>query len=181
MWWQEARHPSVRGTGVPPPLGSAACSAPHAASAGMHATPAAAMPVAHAAPAYASPRRGSQGWGSSSDKGDNYQGTGSSSQRLPGPWVSSCSQPPPPPDVRTGHLLASTHSTARCGSALTTPLLAVAARTGLMRGAPNSPARQAGTPLSLLTFTQIGNRLPRNSRPVALLVMLFVLTSAAGV
>ena len=46
--------------------------------------------------------------------------------------------------------LASTQSTARCGFALTTHLLAIArtTRTGWMLGAPNSPARPAGTPLS---------------------------------
>ena len=100
MWWQETRHPSVKGTRVPLPLGSATCSAPDAASAVVHVTSAATMLVARAAPAVASPRRGSQGWGSSFDDEDNYQGTGSMSQRLPTPWVSSSSQPPPPADVR---------------------------------------------------------------------------------
>ena len=39
-----------------------------------------------------------------------------------------------------------------------------------MRGVPSSPVLQAGTPLSFLTFTQIGSRLPSssNSLPVAL-------------
>ena len=93
MWWQEARQPSVRKTGVFPPLGNATCSAPDAASAGLHATPSATMLVAQAAVAVASPRRGSQGWCSSTDEGDNYQGTSTSSQpssqRLPTPRISS--------------------------------------------------------------------------------------------
>ena len=100
MWWQEARQTSVRGTGAPPPLWSATCSGPDAASAGMHATPAATLPVAQAAPAVASPWRGSQGWGSSSDEGDSDQCTSSTSQRFPSPWVCSSSQPPPHLDVR---------------------------------------------------------------------------------
>ena len=42
-----------------------------------------------------------------------------------------------------------------------------------MRGASSSPVRQAGTPRSFLTFTQIGSPLPSswNSLPVALLVI----------
>ena len=87
----------MKGTGVPPPHGSDTCSAPDAASAVMHVTSAATVLVAQAAPAVASPGRGSQGWGSSSDR----------RRQLPGlwlsdcpPWVSSSSQPPPPRDVR---------------------------------------------------------------------------------
>ena len=52
-----------------------------------------------------------------------------------------------------------------------------------MPGALNRPARHAGTPLPFLTFTQIGSLLTNswNSRPVFLLVLLFVLISAADV
>ena len=70
----------MKGTSVLPPLGTATCSAPDAASAVMHVASAATMLVAQAAPKVASPRRGSKGWGSSSDEGDNFQGSGSSGQ-----------------------------------------------------------------------------------------------------
>ena len=55
--------------------------------------------------------------------------------------------------------------------------------TGWMLGAPNSPARQAGTPLSFLTFTQIVIRLPNSwiSLLIVLLDLHFVLISATGV
>ena len=98
MWWQETKHPCAERDRRSPPLGSAKCSIPVAASAGMHLASAATMHLAQAAPAVASPRRGSQGWGSSSDEGENHQGTGSNSHRLPTPWISCSSQPPPPPD-----------------------------------------------------------------------------------
>ena len=85
----------------------------------------------------------------------------------------------------TAHLLASAQSTARCGSASTTLSLPIAKMTGtgVTHGVPDSPARQAGTPLSFLTFAQMENRLSNswNSRPVGLLVVLFVQISAAGV
>ena len=81
--------------------------------------------------------------------------------------------------------LASAPSTARCGSALTTSLFAIAKMTGTgwMLGAPNSLSRQAGTLLSFLTFTQIGNGLPisRISLFGVLVGLLFVLISATCV
>ena len=52
---------------------------------------------------------------------------------------------------------------AHCGFALATLLLAIAKTTGTgwMLGAPNSPARQAGTPLSFLTrLSGTGSRIP---------------------
>ena len=49
-------------------------------------TTATAMPEVQGVSAGVSTRRGRQGWCSSADDGDNYQGTG------------SFSQPPPPPD-----------------------------------------------------------------------------------
>ena len=186
MWWQEARHPSVRGTGVPPPLGIATCSAPGAASASMHVASAATMLVVQAAPADASP----------------YQGTGSSSQRRPTPWSSCSSQPPPPPDHRVP-------TTPPAGFPWPPASDADSSLTGFRpvdcpfrlrvddafacyreddkdwidAWDTNSPARQTGTPLSFLTFTQIGSRLPSswNSLPVALMVLLFVLISATDV
>ena len=50
--------------------------------------------------------------------------------------------------------------TARCGFASTTLLLVIARTAGIgwMLGASNNPARQAGTPLSLLTFMRIGSQ-----------------------
>ena len=116
--------------------------------------------------------------GASTDDDGNDQGTSSSGQRLITPWISCSSQPPPPPDDRvlttpptppvslppgfqlppsvmlTGRSLASAQSTARCGFALTTLLLAIAKTIGIvwMLGTSNNPARQEGTPLSLLTF-----------------------------
>ena len=85
MWWQEARHPCVKGTGVPwPPLGSATCMAPVAATSEVSMT-ATAMPEVQGVSAGVSTRRGSQGWCSSADDAHKHQGTG------------SFSQPPPPP------------------------------------------------------------------------------------
>ena len=84
MWWQETRHPCVKGTGVPPPLGSATCVAPVAATSEVSTT-ATAMPEVQGVCAGVSTRRGSQGWCSSADDADKHQGTG------------SFSQPPPPP------------------------------------------------------------------------------------
>ena len=110
--------------------------------------------------------------------------------RMPGcrrPCQSACHQAPSPPPslILRVRSLASAQSTARCGFALTTLLLAIARRTGARwtLGAPNSPGRRAGTPLSLLTFTRIGNQLPnsRISRLVVLLDLPFVRISATGV
>ena len=75
----------MKGTGVPPPLGSATCMAPVAATTEVSTT-ATAMPEVQGVSAGVSTRRGSQGWCSSPDDADNYQGTG------------SFSQPPPPLD-----------------------------------------------------------------------------------
>ena len=151
------------------------------------------------------PNAGSQGWCSSSDDDDHFQGTGSHGQRPLKLWISCSSQPPPPPDDRvptvppaslppvfqsrqslmpTVRSLVSLQSTARCGCALTTLLLATAnmTRTGWTHGVPISPARQAGM-LPLLTFTEIRNRLPNSwiSLLVVLVGLLFVLISATGV
>ena len=138
------------------------------------------------------------GVGSSDDDG-NDQSTSPSGQRLLTPWISRSSQPPPDDGVPTTlqsachqapspppslmlreRSLASAQSTARCGFALTTLLLAIARRTGT---GWTLGAQRAGTPLSLLTFTQIGNQLPnsRISRLVVLLDLPFVRISATGV
>ena len=83
MWWQEDRDPGVRGAGVPPPptVTPVASGASSKRDRGAYAG--------------ASPKRGSHGWGSSSDDDDH-----NSSRRVPTPWVSSSSQPLPPPDDR---------------------------------------------------------------------------------
>ena len=173
-------HPSAKGTGVPPPLGSATCSIPVAASAGMHLASAATTLVAQAAPAVASPWRGSQGWGSASDEGENYQGTGSSSQRRPTPWTSCSSQPPPPPDdgvpttrlsachqvfsrplrrMPTVHSLASAQSPARCVFVWTTlsRVTRKMAATGSTPGAPSCPGSASRLATSFLPFCRSGN------------------------
>ena len=81
----ETRHPCVKRTGVPPPLGSATCTTPAAATPEAPTT-ATAMPEVQGVSAGVSTRRGSQGWCSSADDADKHQGTG------------SFSQPPPPLD-----------------------------------------------------------------------------------
>ena len=66
--WPETRQPGVAGAGASSPL---------ALTQGASG---------------ASPRRGSHGWGSSCDEDERDSGS-----RLATPWVSSCSQLPPPP------------------------------------------------------------------------------------
>ena len=72
----------AKGTGVPPPLGSATCIAPVAATTEVSTT-ATAMPEVQGVSAGVSTRRGSHGWCSSVDDADNYQGPGSFSQPPP--------------------------------------------------------------------------------------------------
>ena len=84
----------------------------------------------------------------------------------------------------TAHSLASAQSTARCVFVWTTVsgVTKKMTTTASTPGAPVRLPRQADMQLSSLTFTQIGNQ-PQsswNSRPVALLVLLLVLISAAG-
>ena len=90
MWWQEAKHPSVRGAGIPSP------------STVTPVISAAVVPATQRTSACASPKRDSQGWSSSSHDDDH-----NSSRRVPTPWVSSssptsssasgrsCADPPP--------------------------------------------------------------------------------------
>ena len=90
------------------------------------------------------------------------------------PQLSACHQvfSRPLPRMPTARLLASTQSTARCVFVLTTVsrVSEKMTATGATPGAPSCLVRQADTPLSFLTFTLIGNRLPNswNSRTVVL-------------
>ena len=164
------------------------------------------MPVAQGASADLSPKRGSRGWDSSSDDDGNTRAPAPAANgslrlgsraahshrhhRMTGcrrPRQEACHQAfsRPPSLMLTVRSLDSALLTAHCGFALMTLLLAIAKTTGTgwMLGAPNSPARQAGTPHSFLTCTQIGIRLPNSwiSPLVVLLDLLFVLISATGV
>ena len=80
MCWQEDRKPGVRG---------GRCLLPSASTVARGAS------GAYGGASGASPRRGSRGWGSSSDEYEHYSG-----RRFNTPWVSSSSQPPPLPDER---------------------------------------------------------------------------------
>ena len=100
MFCKEQRQPGVWGAGAPASPGIVPCNAPDAATTSVLVAIAATMPVAQGASAEVRSKRGSHGWGSSSDVDDNYQGASSSGQRLLTPWISCSSQPPPPPDDR---------------------------------------------------------------------------------
>ena len=169
MWWQEMGHPSVKETGVPPPLGSATCMAPVTATSEVSTT-ATAMPEVQGVSAGVSTRRGSQGWCSSADDADKHQGTGSFSQPPPPPvdlvpTTKLVSLPPGfqsllAPRIPTTHSLASAQSTARCVFVRTT-LSRVTEKMTTTVSTPGSQSclpRQADMLLSSLTFTQIGNR-----------------------
>ena len=185
MWWQEAKHQSVRGTGaLPAPDMVSGLAIPT----GTPVVSVAAKLVTLAAPAVTSPGRGSQGWGggeegSSSDEGDDYHGTGSCSQRFPAPSVSLTPHPPPPPmfgcrrplpsayhqrysrlllRIPTARSLVSARLIARFVSVLMMHVLAFARTTmiGLMGGALICHARQADTLLSFLISFLIRNQLP---------------------
>ena len=189
MWWQEAKHPSVRGAGIPSP------------STVTPVISAAMVPATQGTSACASPKRDSQGWSSSSHDDDH-----NSSRRVPTPWVSSssptsssasgrsCADPRQlayhqafshPLLMPTARLPAFVQSTLPCGSALMRPFRPTAKMigTGVTHGEPNSLARQAVTPLSFLTFSLIEDRLSNSwiSRSVGLLVLLFIQISAADV
>ena len=77
-----AKHPSVRGGWRPPSVWEE-----------LRRKRLSQPPLAQRASAGASPKRNSQGWRSSSDDDDH-----DSSQRIPRPWISCSSQPPPSPD-----------------------------------------------------------------------------------
>ena len=157
-------------------------------------TTATAMPEVQGVSAGVSTRRGSQGWCSSADDADKHQGTGSFSQPPPPPVDLVPTTPlvtlPPgfqsllAPRIPTTHSLASAQSTARCVFVRTT-LSRVTEKMTTTVSTPGSQSclpREADMLLSSLTFTQIGNR-PQsswNSCPIAFLVLLLVLISAAG-
>ena len=195
MWWRATRHPSVKGTGVPLPLGIATCSAPDAASAGMHVESAATMLVAQAAPAVASPRRGSQGWGYSSDEVTASRALAPVASDCPHrgclqvhsllrPRTFVCRRPHLSayhleysrllPRMSTARSLGFVILTVRFDSVLMMELLAFAktTRIGLTAGVLSCLARQSDTLLSLLnSYT---------AQEPALLVQPLALVSAVG-
>ena len=172
--------------------------APDAATTGVLVATATTMPVAQGASADASPKRGSQGWSSSSDDDGNYQGTSFGSRaalshshhRMTGcrrPRQVACHQASSRLQLpmQIAVWLGFAQWIVRCDSVSMTPLPPIARTTviGWMLGASNSPARQAVTPRSFLTLVQIGNRLPNSwlCRLVDLQDLLFVQISAIGV